>query len=222
MREDICTIPISEVFEPMDGCPICRMRNILEKRMVEYIMGAAMMEPDVRIETNKKGFCDKHFSQMTKQRGRLQLALILSTHLNEFDVSSPSKLYNLASATQNSCFVCEKIEWGFERLISTTYRMYESELDFRKLFDSQPEFCLPHYKLLMDGCNKKNMKKYSSEFEKSLYKITLSNIKILNSDIKQFCSMFDYRSRDEGADFGNSRDAIERSIKFLTSREIEK
>jgi len=221
MREDICTIPISEVFEPMDGCPICRMRNTLEKRMIDYIMGAAMMEPDVRLETNKKGFCEKHFSQMAKQRGRLQLALILDTHLNEFDVSSPSKLYHMAANAQDSCFVCEKIEWGFERLISTTHRMYETEADFRKLFDSQPEFCLPHYKILMDGCNKKTMRKYSGEFEKNLYKITLSNIKLINSDIKKFCSMFDYRSRDEGSDFGNSRDSIERAIKFLTSREIE-
>ncbi|MDD2495823.1 MAG: DUF6062 family protein [Tissierellia bacterium] len=39
--------------------------------------------------------------------------------------------------------------------------------------------------------------------------------------MKKFCSMFYYRSRDEGTDFGNSRDSIERAIKFLTSREIE-
>ena len=30
MREDICTIPISDVFEENDGCPICRMRNTIE------------------------------------------------------------------------------------------------------------------------------------------------------------------------------------------------
>ena len=36
-------IPISEVFEPRDGCPICRMRDMLEDRMATYITGAAMM-----------------------------------------------------------------------------------------------------------------------------------------------------------------------------------
>ena len=60
MRDDICTIPVSEVFEVNDGCPICRMRDMLEQRTVEYIMGAAMMEPDVRIETNRAGFCHVH------------------------------------------------------------------------------------------------------------------------------------------------------------------
>ncbi len=29
MREDICSIPVNEVFEPKDGCPFCRMRDML-------------------------------------------------------------------------------------------------------------------------------------------------------------------------------------------------
>ena len=49
MRESILTIPVSEIFEPKCGCPICTMRDMLEQRTVDYIMGAAMMEPAVRI-----------------------------------------------------------------------------------------------------------------------------------------------------------------------------
>ena len=60
MRDDICTIPVSEVFEESDGCPICRMYETVEDRIITYILGDAMMEPDVRIETNKVGFCEKH------------------------------------------------------------------------------------------------------------------------------------------------------------------
>ena len=77
MRYDITNIPIAEVFEEMDGCPICRLRNTLEKRAVEYITGAAMMEPDIRIETNKKGFCYTHYQQILGQRNRLSVALMM-------------------------------------------------------------------------------------------------------------------------------------------------
>ena len=35
MRQDICTIPISEIFEVNDGCPICRMREVIEKHLKE-------------------------------------------------------------------------------------------------------------------------------------------------------------------------------------------
>ncbi len=62
MRESILTIPINEVFEPREGCPICAMRNTVEQHICEYIMGAAMMEPDVREETNALGFCHTHFN----------------------------------------------------------------------------------------------------------------------------------------------------------------
>ncbi len=30
MREDICSIPVNDVFMPKDGCPFCRMRDMLE------------------------------------------------------------------------------------------------------------------------------------------------------------------------------------------------
>ncbi|MEG1886759.1 MAG: DUF6062 family protein [Oscillospiraceae bacterium] len=217
MREDICTIPISEVFEPKDGCPICRMRNLLENRMIDYILGAAMMEPDVRIETNKKGFCREHFEQMLKQKGRLQLALILDSHIEEIKASTPGKLYDAAERLEKSCFVCEKIEWGFERMISSIYRLYETESDFRRLFNEQPHFCLVHYKKLMENGTKKTMRRWNGEFAENLHRITANSLALLHSDIKHFCTMFDYRS--EGNDWGNSRDAIERSIEFLTSRE---
>ena len=85
MREDICTIPISEAFEENDGCPVCRMYRTVEERIIEYIMGAAMMEPDIRIETNKSGFCNHHYDKLLEHRGKLQLALILESHFEEVE-----------------------------------------------------------------------------------------------------------------------------------------
>ena len=82
MRDDICTIPVSEVFEVNDGCPICRMKKTVEDHIIDYIMGAAMMEPDIRIETNKTGFCNEHYDMMLSHKGRLSLALMLETHLD--------------------------------------------------------------------------------------------------------------------------------------------
>ena len=83
MRYDITNIPVAEMFEQRDGCPICRIRNMLEERAVEYITGAAMMEPDIRMETNKQGFCLEHYRQMLKKRNRLSIALMLESHLDE-------------------------------------------------------------------------------------------------------------------------------------------
>ena len=222
MRDDICTIPVSEVFEKNDGCPICRMRDTIEERMIDYILGDAMMEPDVRIETNKVGFCEYHYGKMMSRRGRLQLALMLQTHINEINegifkkklFNSDSKREQNAKKVSDSCFICSKIEWGMSRLIETVYRCYENERDFRDMFNNQSVFCLPHYERLLSGASKKNMRSYGGEFADNLNRIAGEYSKKLYADLSKYCTMYDYRSR-ENTDWGDSRDAVERTVAFL-------
>lgn len=229
LRDDICTIPISEVFEVSDGCPICRMRKTVEDHIVDYIMGAAMMEPDVRIETNKIGFCEKHYDMMLSHRGRLALALMIQSHLDEqkkniFDkkaFNSPKAKAQKAKELGDNCFICQKIEWGMERMIATIYRTYENERDFRELFDNQPMFCLKHYQILVEGCDKKSMRRYGEEFLKSLTKITANHIESLKRDVDNYCKVYNYQNNTENCDWENAKDSVERTIDFLTGRVTE-
>ena len=225
MRDDICSIPVSEVFEPKEGCPICRMRDTLEERMLEYIMGAAMMEPDVRVETNKSGFCETHFAGMLKRRNRLSLALILDSHLKELHKElfpksllkpDPKKHSEKAEKHLTSCFVCEKIDWGMSRILDTMYRLYSSERDFRALFSEQEYICLPHYARLC-GSAKKVDKRYSGEFAGECRRLAEQYLASLCGDVEHFTKMFDYRNTGEDADWGNSKDSIERAVQYLTA-----
>lgn len=227
MRESLLTIPISEVFDPKEGCPLCRMRDMLETRTVEYIMGAAMMEPDVRIETNRAGFCHTHLSQMMKQKNRLSLALMLQTHLEQTsrELFSRKKLFEGKNAKKQklsqineSCFVCEKIDWGMERLMKTFFEMYGNE-DFKKLLNEQEFICLPHYDLLLKTAPSYLKKDMLSGFEKDIGGLTGKYIEALYGDVSHYCTMYDYRNTGKDADWGNSKDSIERAVKFLTSRE---
>lgn len=223
MREDICTIPVSDVFIEKDGCPICRMYGMLEKRAIDYITGAAMMEPDVRVITNKKGFCGNHLYKMVKDKSGLSLALMLQTHLDELEENlfdKGDKDGKIATDRLSSCFLCEKIDWGMDRMIETIYITFENDKDFRSMFEAQPTFCLPHYQLLLTGVKKSRLKKYSSEFRSVLKKITKNQLQEINADLKHFCSMFDYRNRD--GDWGNSKTAIERTLSFRKGYEQEK
>lgn len=227
MRESILTIPINEVFEPKCGCPICAMRDMLENRCIDYIMGAAMMEPDVRIETNKLGFCKEHYDMMLKQKNRLSLALMLSTHLDEISnkvlskkklfESSKSKKYKL-SDVNSSCFVCSKIEWGMERFMNTLFSIYQKEPDFRKLFKEQQYLCLNHYELLTQLSESKLQKETLNEFSNDCMSLVSKYLDTLRNDVSHYCKMYDYRNTGKDADWGNSKDSIERAIKFLTTR----
>ena len=128
MRDDICTIPVSEVFEERCGCPICRMYHTVEEHIITYILGDAMMEPDVRIETNKVGFCAEHLDKLMHHRGRLQLALMLETHIKSVEdeifgknlFNGNDKKAHKAQKLSESCFICNKMEWGINHMFDTS------------------------------------------------------------------------------------------------------
>lgn len=63
--------------------------------------------------------------------------------------------------------------------------------------------------------------KGSGEFVKNLNRITKEYSVSLHEDVKKYTTMYDYRNNTENADWGNSRDAVERSIAFLTGNEVE-
>lgn len=225
MAERIYTIPVNETFEEKEGCPICRLRDILEERSLEYVLGPAMMESDVRIETNKKGFCKEHFFALAKRRSRLPLALVMETHLDEVkkDIkkkkSRPDKKQiKNRDFEKESCYICDRINWSKDRMYATIAKLYSEEMDFRALFREQEEICFKHYKELHAYSAPLVSSKWRSEFQKDVDELTLKAAEKLRDEVHYFTQMFDYRNAGENADFKNTRDSIERSIKFLTSR----
>lgn len=84
MKEKIYTIPVTEAFSVECECPLCVLHKKLEDENIDYILGPSLMEPDGRIETNEKGFCQRHFEKLyNRQENRLGLGLIIDTHMQE-------------------------------------------------------------------------------------------------------------------------------------------
>ena len=77
--EQIYTIPINEAFDALTAegapceCPVCRLEGRLEENELDLILGASMMEPDIRIKTNAEGFCRDHYKKMLGMKNRLGL-----------------------------------------------------------------------------------------------------------------------------------------------------
>lgn len=229
MRESILTIPINEVFEPRKGCPICAMRNTVEQHIAEYIMGAAMMEPDVRMETNRLGFCHTHFQELLKQNNRLSLGLMLNTYLanvrqNVFEKKSLFFSKNAkakkASDIEETCFICSKVDWGVDHMLETVFTMFTKDPKFRNLYSTQECFCIPHYNLLMSQAAAKLPKNEQKAFIDATDAIMENYIKQLNEDVDGFCNSFDYRNAGKlhTEEMAHVRSSVERAIEFITSR----
>ena len=229
MRESILTIPVNEVFEPKEGCPVCRMRDTVEQHICEYIMGAAMMEPDVRMETNELGFCLTHFEMLMQQNNRLSLGLMLNSYLenarhNIFEKKSiffsKNAKQKKSAEIENTCFVCSKVNWGIDHMLETVFTMYVKDGRFRNLFNAQQYICVPHYNLLYAKSAEKLQKADLTNFQKDLDKLVEEYVKQLNSDVNDFCNSFDYRNAGNlhKPEMEHVRSSIERSVEFLTGR----
>ena len=83
MRYHIDTIPIWDAAKKDGECLLCALERRTELGEAERYLGASVMEPDVRIQVNKKGFCKKHHTMLYGMSNRLGHALMLESHMIE-------------------------------------------------------------------------------------------------------------------------------------------
>ena len=227
--EHIYTIPVNEAFEASAadascGCPFCTLYNKLEDDELELILGASMMEPDIRIMTNKEGFCRPHYDMMFVRKNRLGMALTLESHLAELagDIhgntllpKGSDKAVRRIEKLEGDCYVCRRIEFHFGHMLETAVWLWEEDEDFRKKLAAQPYFCLPHYRRLLATAGARMSKKAYPAFRAACAERVEGYLSTLREDVSWFCKKFDYRYDEEP--WYNSRDSVERAMKFLRS-----
>ena len=228
MNETIYTIPINKAFDRYDGCPACALHTGLEQASLEYIMGAAMMEPDVRIKTNRQGFCGRHLNKMLGEKNKLALALMLGSHLSDLDAGlferaaaakkkdpGLNKIRADASAVEGGCFLCGRASLFMDHYYENIIYLWRKEPDFQDKFNRQPFFCLPHYVKLLNASERGLTRGERAEYYRELTNINRAYLRALSGDLAEFCSGFDYRSAAliPGEAAVNS---VERAVKFLS------
>ena len=227
--EQIYTIPVNEAFEASAadkscGCPFCSLYRKLENDELDLILGASMMEPDVRIKTNKTGFCRTHYDMMFVRKNRLGMALTLESHLDllkkelkdsGFGGGMGNKPIKRIVELEQSCYVCERIAFNFEHMVETAVLLWNTDEAFPEKLKAQPYFCLPHYRMFLQYGQNKLPKKKMQEFAAQVEAIQEAYLEELSGDVSWFCKKFDYRYDEEP--WYNSKEAVERAMNFLRS-----
>ena len=230
--EQIYTIPVNEAFDASAadsscGCPMCTLYRKLEENELELILGASMMEPDVRIKTNEQGFCRTHYDMMFMRKNRLGMALTLESHLSELSGDLSKGLIGAVigrpdqrparriAALERSCYVCGRVDFHFQHMAETVVLLFDTDENFVEKVKKQPYFCLPHYRLLLEKAAARLAKKKLQEFADVTERVVKNYMQTLSEDVSWFCKKFDYRYENEP--WKNSKDSVERAIKFLRS-----
>lgn len=242
MKETIYTIPINEAFDEKCGCAMCNIENRIEIEEIEYTLGPAMMEPDFRINSNDKGFCQKHYKSLLENSKALPLALVLQTHIqqqnkNIFDkriaksskggvfkkqcdeIISAKNIISKIEKLNNDCIICERVNHTMNRYFDNLIYMWKTQEDFRQKFSIREGFCIPHFsKLLSFAINGLNEREFKDFYHTLINMQEISQKEIYN-DISAFTKLFDHNSNTMPTD--NVKNSIKRSINKISGLNCE-
>ncbi len=223
--EKIYTIPVNEAFEAAPSsdckCPFCLLYKKLQDDNIEIILGASMMEPDIRIKTNQQGFCDRHYAIMRKRNRLLGMALMLESHFTEVEglldlpiaPDGKAEAKKSLAALETSCYICSRIEKNISAMFKTAVYLYEKDADFLKKFDAVEHFCIPHYRRFVATAKKRMPKKVFADFYNRARDKEKAYVSALKSDVSWFAKKFDYRYDKEP--WYNSKGSVDRAIRLL-------
>jgi len=236
VKNHIETIPVNEAFDSGDECPFCYLERMAEQKTVRYVLGpsASYMEPDVRGQTDKYGFCRDHLKMMYDYGNSLGSALIMQTYYTglleqlQMEIDSfemPDKkpilghwkgneehILRWAKEKQGSCFICKRLEYHMDRYFTTFFVMVKDP-EFRQKVEQGKGFCMRHFIRLMEAAHEKLPASQREWFYTTVLQRMQENLIRVKGDIDWFVSMFDYRQA--GKDWKNSRDAVSRGMEKL-------
>lgn len=235
MKEKLHTIPVNEAFDEDCECPLCSMYQSLEKNAIDFTMGPSYMEDDVREETSRLGFCERHLELMHKNQNRLGMALIVKSQMDK-TIKDIEKLTGQNKGTvaalfkkkgennevvsylerlNKTCYICDKIDATFDRYIATVFHLYHTEESFRQKFKESKGFCTNHYRILYTEASRYFSGDELNGFIKILDTLFVGNMKRVRDDLEWFINKFDYRHADEP--WKNAKDALPRAMKKTNS-----
>jgi len=249
LKIHIDTAPVWDSYRTDCECPLCQLNSKVEAANVNYFLGESVMEPDQRIEVNQKGFCSRHFKLLYDAGNRLGLGLMTHTYMKETirtlkkhaeDVKAaaaseagkpiykrigPKKGADLISVAaevrevEKRCVLCERLDTNMERYVYTILHMYKHEPDFPSLFTESKGMCLKHYRQTLETAPKYLSGSVLEKFIDDLVDVEMKNLDRLESEIEWFTLKFDYKNEDKP--WGNSRDAVKRSVNKLREHIID-
>ena len=121
-------------------------------------------------------------------------------------------------AMTSTCILCDSIEENTRRYAYTLLHLYKTDAAFRKAFAASKGVCLPDMALLLEMAEEALSGQVLLDFIQDLCNAVEKSLTKMEGDIEGFTLKFDYRNGDKP--WGDSKDAVERSLNKLQGRVI--
>lgn len=239
MKQQIHTIPVVIAYESEDECPFCHLERETDQRAIRYFAGpgASYMEPEIRGITNRTGFCNDHLQKLYDYGNPLGSALMLQSHyagllqeLREqtenyeipekrglFRRKKPEKTEEMPYWRQlqeklAQCAICGQVADNMDRQYQVFFSLLKEE-EFRGMIESSKGFCLRHFARLLQEARECLPQNQSEWFYRTVFALMEANMTRVKEDLDWFIAKYDYRNAS--APWGNSRDALQRTMQKL-------
>lgn len=122
------------------------------------------MEPNIRIETNKKGFCHRHFRRCLKKDKNCRMRLFLKVIFRKLLITICRKSWR-ASLIRNSLKSLKsdliRVMYATESsgictILRHDFVEWAKGEEFYKLYNEQPFICFKHYDFIMNVATQKS------------------------------------------------------------------
>ena len=176
-------------------------------------LGHALMLESHMIETRER--TEKVYKKLENAAGTLKnigLAGRLGGKAKGADAAVKDCIEELHKIT-DSCLMCETIEENMQRYLHTFLHLYRNDSDFRSRFGAGKGLCLPHMAQLLETAQGELAPSELGELISVLTRLQKANMDRMQEDISWFIKKFDYRYEKES--WGNSKDAVERTVNKL-------
>ena len=236
VKYHIDTIPVWDAMEKETPCPLCTLYEKCEADEIDRSLGGSVMEPDARIRVNQRGICERHHQHLFQMKNRLGHALLTDSHTREMldnlekmkkliptgrkslfgGKSSADELADTLEKLSQSCVICEDIETHMQRYLYTFVHLWKTDAAFSEKWTHSQGVCLPHAARLLRMAQKQLNADQMTAFSQQLLDLVTQRLSQDEKDLEWFTLKFDYRNQDKP--WGNSRNALERTINRLRGR----
>jgi hypothetical protein len=225
---------VHDAYAAGGECPLCFLADRADGVYVGSFRGNRVMEPSVRTRTNATGFCPTHARRLYAGEGKLGLALVMHTHLQEIlpgvsadlraiqqsaedgkkDAARIDEAVERLAGLRDSCYICGLLESDLDRYASTILYLWQKDPGFPAVLRASRGFCLPHFLRMLGEARRTLHRDELGRWLAEVVPLMTSSLAGLEGDLLAFTQLHQGTSTDLGTQ--EVRSALGRTLQKLT------
>lgn len=227
---------VHDAYREGGECPLCRLEASAEKALLSSFQNARGMQPEVRVRTNREGFCAEHFRRLYAGENKLGLGLTAHTRLLHLLPEAVGALEEAARATGreasraaeraaarlsslgSTCYVCGMLAQDQERWIFTILYLWGKDPDFPAVYRASRGFCIPHFQAMTAAAARSLRPDRLRGWLADSAILLRRSLEALDKDLHAFTQL--HQAANAGLGTEEERTALVRTLQKLAGREL--